>query len=189
MHREEESTFRLSLSCLPSFSLAHRVIDMARFVAFAVGMIRPFMDLENLVDRLRGEAVWKLARWEAKDELAASAEGDAVELTRRAEGNLLRQLSVFIERDIAYVHDEVVKRLRRKKYKDGWRIKFKVRFYPEVWAAVLLECQTAGASIFCSISACTSFLSPPPPHTHTHTRTRALACARTHIDLNFASLN
>ena len=115
---------------------------MARFVAFAVGMIRPFMDLENLVDGLRGEfeAVWEalLARWEAKDELAAAAEGDAMELTRRAEGNLLRPLSVFIERDIAYVHDEVVKRLRRKKYKDGWRIKFKVRFYPEVWAAVLL---------------------------------------------------
>ena len=68
-----------SFSCLSSFSLAHRSIDMARFVAFAIGMIRPFMHIENFVDGLRGEfeAVWDalLMRWEAKDELAASAEG------------------------------------------------------------------------------------------------------------------
>ena len=51
------------------------------------------------------------------------------------------------DRDVAAVHDEVVKRLRRKQYKDGWKIQFKIRVMPEIWTVLQPEFVAAGASV------------------------------------------
>ena len=51
------------------------------------------------------------------------------------------------DRDVAAVHDEVVKRLRRKQYKDGWKIQFKIRVMPDIWTVLQPEFVAAGASM------------------------------------------
>ena len=67
----------------------------------------------------------------------------------KAEGNRLLRMEVPVGREILHVHDEVMKRLRKARYKAGWMIKLKSRLIPEVWFALRSEfqLQAAGAEV------------------------------------------
>ena len=51
------------------------------------------------------------------------------------------------DRDLAFAHDEVVKRLRRRQYKAGWQIQARLRVIPEVWSVLQPEFIAAGADV------------------------------------------
>ena len=72
------------------------------------------------------------------------ADGDVV---REAEGHRLVLLKTLCDQDLASVHDGVVRRLRRRRYKTGWKIKTAMRLVPQVWSGLLPEFRAVGADV------------------------------------------
>ena len=70
------------------------------------------------------------------------------EYSRVERGKALRpmKLGTAASRDLAAMH-EVVKRLRRRQYKDGWRIEIKLRVVPEFWSLLRPQFYAAGAEV------------------------------------------
>ena len=65
----------------------------------------------------------------------------------RGEGSRLLTLGCAVSHDLVEVHDEVVKRLRRRQYKDGWEIGFKLRAIPVVWGILQPQFVAVGAEV------------------------------------------
>ena len=81
-------------------------------------------------------------RWVARE-----GEGDEWRRLRTAEGKRLKTMGGAADRDLAFVHDEVVKRLQRRQYKAGWQIQARLRVIPEVWSVLQPEFIAAGADV------------------------------------------
>lgn len=99
--------------------------------------------LTEVVEELQEALGALLARFLAREDRAA----DVWLRTRKAEANRLVRMEEAVEREVVYIHDEVVRRLRRARYKAGWILKLKFRLIPEVWLALRSEFQAAGAEV------------------------------------------
>lgn len=74
-------------------------------------------------------------------------EGNELERVREAEQWRFITMGSFAERKLACIHGEVVKRLRRKRYKAGWSVSTNLRILPVIWSALHPEFSAAGANV------------------------------------------
>ena len=85
------------------------------------------VEVLGLFDVVAGEVQAALEslveRWTVKEDMEAD-EWMRVERGGLREGLRLLTLRCAVSQDLAEVHNEVVKRLRRRQYKDGWEIDF-----------------------------------------------------------------
>ena len=104
---------------------------------------------QSFLNEAAEEADWvmkKLAeRWEERE---SEREDESQWVSRRkSNASRLRVHGTIVDKEVAFVHDEVVKKLRRKQYKAGWRIHAKLRVLPDIWSDLQSEFAAAGAAV------------------------------------------
>lgn len=130
-------------------SIIRHVLAFVRqsLVGVRFGLVAPVEVGEDVFEEVWEEVqrllLGVLARWQALEDDG----GDNWTRVRMAEGLRARPFLKMADRDVVAMHDEVVKRLRRKQYKDGWKIQVKLRVLPEVWTVLQPEFVAAGARL------------------------------------------